>query len=106
VSRRVILETLTGQGTVLLANKRVFEAIPYALEISRTMFEDGDGKERPGLSRIAGSVDLRGHRVDSTLVGEPIELELEDGRRWQCFLRSNAGDLVNRGGLIRNVESA
>jgi len=107
VSRRVILETLKGHGAIFLGRKRIFDALPYTLEVSRTMFDDGDGNERPGLSRIDGSVGLGGQHVDASLVGEPIELQLEDGRRWQCFLRADTGELANRGGLIRNdVESA
>ncbi|HKW02713.1 MAG TPA: hypothetical protein VJN96_23015 [Vicinamibacterales bacterium] len=107
MSRRVILETLTGHGALFLGTRRIFDQLPYAVEVSRTMFDDGDGNERPGLSRIDGSVNLGGQRVNASLVGEPIELQLEDGRRWQCFLRSDTGELSNRGGLIRsNVESA
>jgi hypothetical protein len=33
------------------------------------------------------------------LIGEPIELELRDGRRWLCFVQSTDGTLVNRGGF-------
>jgi hypothetical protein len=32
-------------------------------------------------------------------IGEPIELELEGGRRWECFIQSSDGNLLNRGGI-------
>lgn len=34
------------------------------------------------------------------LLRQPIELELEDRRRWACRLQSTSGDLVDRGGLL------
>jgi hypothetical protein len=60
---------------------------------ARTM---GGTSEIPGLKSINGW--LVG-KVPFALVGESIELELEDGRRWECFIQSSNGNLVNRGDL-------
>jgi hypothetical protein len=40
-----------------------------------------------------------------SLLRQPIELELEDGRRWACVLQSTSGDLVNRTGLSGPTQS-
>ncbi len=54
-----------------------------------------------GRSHVSGFGTLDGRILSPAfpfaLEGEPIELELEDGRRWSCFYAN--GRLVNSGGL-------
>jgi hypothetical protein len=99
MDRYVTLEEFSGTGTVWFGGKAVISEVRYAIRITQRMIEArtmGGTSEIPGLKSINGWIQ---NDIPFALIGEPIELELEDGRRWQCFIQSSDGNLVNRGGL-------
>jgi hypothetical protein len=98
MDRIVTLEDLSGVGHVHKGTEVVMSDVPYEITVSRRMIDaatmSGPG-EVPGMKRIDGVLVAE---IPSNLVGESIELELEDGRRWKCFIQSRDGNLVSRGG--------
>ena len=99
MDRYVTLEEFSGKGRVWLGGEVVLTEVPYSIRITQRMIEArtmGGGSEIPGLKSINGWIQ---NDVPFALIGEPIELELEDGRRWQCFIQSSDGNLINRGEL-------
>ena len=80
-------------------NEITVQAIGYSIRISQRMIEArsmSGTTEIPGLKSIEGWLD---ESPSFELIGKSIELELEDGRRWKCFIQSGDGNLVNRGGI-------
>jgi hypothetical protein len=99
MDRYVTLEEFSGTGKIWLGDKIVMTSVKYSIRISQRMIEArtmGGTSEIPGLKSIDGW--LTGS-VPFQLVGESIELEFEDGRRWKCFIQSSDGNLMNRGGI-------
>lgn len=104
VNREVRLESLIGNGRVYHPGGSIpVETVRYRVEVSQTMLgvspgfgSSGAGEEVPGLKTVRGQIV---GAVPSlfNLVGQDIELEFEDGRRWECLLQSTDGNLVNRG---------
>lgn len=82
------VETLRGSGKIFRDGVLVLERARYVVHLS--------------TPREAGALRLEGvlmSDVPFDLLRQPIELELEDGRRWHCRLAGTSGDLVDRGGL-------
>ena len=99
----VPLETLEGKGKIWKGGVLVRSGVGYSIRISQRMIEArtmGGSSEVPGLKSIDGW--LTGD-VPFQLIGEPIELEIEDGRRWECFIKSSDGNLLNQGGFKEPV---
>ncbi len=94
-------ETLTGIGRVWHNDKVALVSVGYRIELSQTVHVDQmmDGS----TSRVGGIGHIEGMLLTTAtpynLIGEPIELELEDGRRWKCFIQSTRGNLMNSGGI-------
>ena len=99
MDRTVTLEELSGTGRVHAKGEVALEGVDYEVVISQRM---KDTSTLSGHSEVAG-LDSIGGRIASpvpdNLIGEPIELEFEDGRCWQCFIQSSSGNLVNRAGI-------
>ena len=89
--------TISGRGRIWRDGRIAVEAVDYTLACQVTTT---DSSQQPGtLPR-----PLSGHLQCSFpqwLLGTPIELELEDGRRWHCQLASSGGFLIDRGGVYR-----
>jgi len=51
----------------------------------------------PGLHRIEGSVDMRIDETDTSLVGTPLTLTLEDGRTLAVTLVDRSGRVLTEG---------
>jgi hypothetical protein len=94
-----ILEVLSGIGRVHANGEVVLDDVGYDVTVSQHMVTtrtlSGDS-EVPGLESIEGRISSP---IAFTLLGEPIELEFQDGRRWACYIQSGSGNLVNRGGI-------
>ena len=91
------LESLTGRGK-LFDGDRCLGLVTYQVETSQKMLDAGRGELIPGLGRIEGmitdgDVDL----FDLVTRNAPVTLEMQDGRRWDCWVQSTNGTLVNRG---------
>jgi hypothetical protein len=84
--------TLTGVGRILLNGQVAADGMQYHVAISRKA-EPGDG----GTHHIGGRLLSR---FPVMLIGEDVELELQDGRRWACIIQSSHGSLKNVGGAI------
>jgi len=99
MDRYVTVETPRGTGRILHDNRAVGEPVRYELVITQkridTTTHTGHG-EISGMKRVEGRIS---GPVPAALIGIPIHLELEDGRRWSCFIQSANGSLVNRGGF-------
>jgi hypothetical protein len=99
MDRHVTLEEFSGRGKIWNGGVVALANVLYSIRVSQRMIEArtmGGSSEIPGLKSIQGWI--RGN-VPFNLIGESIELELEDGRRWECFIQSSNGNLVNRGGI-------
>jgi hypothetical protein len=84
----------TSKGRIWI-DGRVAAEVSYEIATSKPERTNTDtfGKS----SDTAGFSITRGRIIgtfDETLVGKPVELELENGSRWRCFIRPN-GELVN-----------
>lgn len=86
------VETFRGRGRIYHDGQLVLEDARYVVHVS-TPREAGAA---PGVLRLEGVMMTD---VPFALLRQPIELELEDGRRWMCRLQSTSGDLVDRGGF-------
>jgi hypothetical protein len=82
-------EELSGSGRLLRYGEVVAEGVDYEITVSRE-------SDVPGVNSIEGRISPP---FPLQLIGEPIELELKDGRRWRCIIQSDSGSLVNRGGI-------
>lgn len=87
------VETLRGSGKIFRDGVLVLERARYVVHVS-TPHEAGAA---PGVLRLEG---VMMSDVPFELLRQPIELELEDGRRWLCRLEGTSGDLMDRGGLV------
>ncbi len=83
------VESLRGRGRIFQDGQLMMEAARYVVHISTP--------REPGDIRLEGVLMSD---APFSLLRQPIELELEDGRRWACRLQSTSGDLVDRGGLL------
>ena len=71
------------------------ERVQYHVSLSGTVHGAAAGD-------IAGAGYIGGRLLSSFrlwLIGESIELELQDGRRWACSIQSSHGSLQNDGGI-------
>ena len=78
----------------------VLSGVRYEIMLSSP--DRADTTTLSGRSSVEGYSDLDGRILGSLdpsldLNGQDIELELENGRRWACFV--NGSRLVNRGGI-------
>ena len=86
-------ETLSGRGTLWNGPVAVLNNVPYSITIT---IRDS------GMRRIDGSIDGDFSILTTLIMKEPppeLVLQLQDGRRWECYLTNNQGRLVNRGEL-------
>jgi hypothetical protein len=99
MSQVVTIAHFSGTGRIFRNGELALHPVDYEITISQEMIRvrshQGDD-QLPGLKRLEGTIYAP---VPFSLVGEPIELELEDGRRWKCFIQSSRGNLVNMGGI-------
>ena len=65
--------------------------VRYEIEITQNVLDGGI----PGPGRIEGKLDMPLAARD--LVGQPLRLQLEDGRVWHFSFHDNRGYAVNRG---------
>ncbi len=94
--RQASLAELTGVGRILLNGQVAADGVQYHVSLSRTMHAARGGE-------ISGDGHIGGRLLSSfpmMLIGEDIELELQDGRRWVCRVRSSHGSLKNVGGIF------
>ena len=77
--------------------------VSYSLSIIRTFIETGthdpDG-QIPGLETIEGSISGLDTFALLTLIGKPLTLVLQDGRRLNCHLKNPDGRITAIGGLL------
>jgi len=103
MDRYVTVEEHSGTGNIRQDGQIVISDIDYVFRITQRMIDASTlsgRREVPGMKSIDGWLHVTpGNHELFTLVGEPIELELRDGRRWLCFIQSSDGTMVNRGGL-------
>lgn len=86
-------ETLSGRGRIWDGEQAVLDDVPYSVTITT---------RDSGMRHIDGSIDGDFETLTTLMMAEPppkLVLELDDGRRWDCYLASNNGRLVNRGEL-------
>jgi len=86
-------ETQSGRGTLWKGEEAVLHDVPYSVTVTT---------RDSGMRHIDGSIDGDFGTLTALMVEDPLPklvLELDDGRRWECYLTSNSGRLVNRGGL-------
>jgi len=86
-------ETLSGRGTLWDGSEAALRNVPYTVTITT---------RDSGMRHIDGNIDGDFSALTSLVMKEPaakLILELEDGRRWECYLTNNYGRLVNRGEL-------
>ena len=74
-------EELSGYGRLLDAIGETIATAQYLVIV----------RQKSISGRIFASVP--------SLIGHPVELELEDRRRWPCVIQSGDGDLVSRGSI-------
>lgn len=91
--------TESGVGRIWSKGEVVVEAVEYTISHSHTQLHYST-MTGAGSMRGTGAIDGQLHgRFSMKLIGEPVELELEDGRRWKCFIQSSDGNLMNMGGI-------
>ena len=86
-------ETLSGLGTLWNGAVTVLNNVPYSFTITT---------RDSGMRHIDGSIDGDFMTLTTLIMAEPppeLILQLQDGRRWECYLTNNQGRLVNRGEL-------
>ena len=102
--RRVqeLVERLSGTGDVQHEGGAVVGRRRYELVVTREILyaEDmaGHSTRIEGLFSIEGSIAAEGFESYS-LVGKPLILRLEDGRRFPFFLQHSNGTIAARGAL-------
>jgi hypothetical protein len=103
--RTITLETLNGRGTLWHGAKAVVENATYNVVVTQRLHDTSSmsgASEVPGLKSVRGRISAEGHELFALMAtaGSPeLELELQDGRRWPCFLQSIDGTLAPRGGI-------
>lgn len=86
-------ETLSGSGTLWNGADAVLQNVPYSVTVT---------VRDSGTRHIDGSIDGDFATLTTLIMQEPppeLILQLQDGRRWECYLTNNQGRLVNRGEL-------
>lgn len=90
-----LVEECSGSGA-LIHHGALLRRVHYTINRYQGMLE-GSGMPIPGLHRIEGSVDLRADDSEAALVGEPLTLQLEDGRTLAVTLADRSGRILTEG---------
>ena len=95
-------ERFEGSGQLRNKDGGALE-VSYALSVVRTFIDtrthDGDG-QIPGPETIEGSIGGLDKFTVLTLIGKPLTLVLQDGRRLNCHLKNPEGRITVTGGLL------
>lgn len=95
-------ERLEGSGQLRNEDGGALEA-SYSLSVIRTFIDtrthDGDG-QIPGPETIEGSISGLDQSTLLTLIGKPLTLVLQDGRRLKCHLKNPDGRIKATGGVL------
>ena len=86
---------LGGIGRLLLNGQVAADGVQYHVSLSRTM-HGAPGSDISGAGHIGGRLLSP---FPAWLIGESIELEMQDGRRWACSIQSSHGSVKNVGGI-------
>lgn len=97
------IERLTGEGLVTRENGGEIGRRPYSLTVWQEVhvaqsLGPTPPTELPGLKSVEGTVRFNDDELFK-LVGESLELTLQDGRRFKFFLRNSNGAIAARGGI-------
>ena len=95
MNRLDVTEECRGVGRVSRENGEFVLDAEYDLKVLQEVRET-PSEDLPGLKRIEGTVGLG--EQDLHLVGEPLVLHIEDGRRLDFFYANLGGTIANRGG--------
>jgi len=90
-----VIEECRGVGRVYRENGEFVREAEYDLQVLQEAHET-PSQDVPGLRRIEGTIEIG--ELDLHLVGEPLVLHLEDGRRLDFFYADSGGIIANRGG--------
>jgi hypothetical protein len=90
-----LVEECSGSGA-LMHHGAVLRQVRYTINRYQGMLE-GSGMPVPGLHRIEGSVDLQVDERETRLIGEPLTLQLEDGRTLAVTLADRHGRILTEG---------
>ena len=95
-------ERFEGSGQLRNKDGGALE-VSYSLSVIRTFIDtgthDGDG-QIPGPETIEGSISGLDKFTLLTLIGKPLTLVLQDGRRLNCHLKNPDGRITATGGLL------
>lgn len=96
--RRRNVETVRGTGRIL-AEDQTDVLLPEVGYVIIVQEEVSDPPAAPGRRSARGYLvhDHFNPNVAAALVGKPVDLELDDGRRWPCSFDDAEGGLVGRG---------
>jgi hypothetical protein len=89
-----LVETYTGSGQ-LVWNGQVYAPVDYSIRRFQGMA--ASGLPIPGLHRIEGDVSLAAAGDVPSLVGEDVELRLEDGRTLRLTIADENGRVLAEG---------
>ncbi len=96
------LERFEGSGELRNKDGGALE-VSYSLSVIRTFIDTGthagDG-QIPGPETIEGSISGLDNFTLLTLIGKPLTLVLQDGRRLNCHLKNPDGLIKATGGLL------
>ena len=93
--------TISGRGRIWHNGKLALEAAGYTITCRAGDGESGDSEHDPTETKSRPLFGQLSCTFPGWLQGCPIDLELEDGRRWHCRLQTNDGAIVDCGGLYR-----
>jgi hypothetical protein len=88
-----LVEQLTGLGD-LLQDGTLLRRVRYSIARYQGMLV-GSGMPIPGVHRIEGSTDYQ--VTDTTIIGRPLTLRLEDGRTIAVTIAARDGRLLSEG---------
>jgi hypothetical protein len=95
-------ESFEGSGKLQNRDGGALE-VSYSLSVIRTFIDTGthagDG-QIPGSETIEGSISGLDKSTLSTLIGKPLTLILQDGRRLNCYLKTPDGRITATGGIL------
>jgi hypothetical protein len=95
-------ESFEGSGKLQNGDGGALE-VSYSLSVIRTFIDtrthDGAG-QIPGSETIEGSISGLDEFTLLTLIGKPLTLVLQDGRRLNCHLKNPDGRIKATGGLL------
>jgi hypothetical protein len=98
-----LVEKLNGTGEVTKEAGGTLGPRRYRLtvwqEIHRVKTMGNNVSRVEGLKSITGSIELKDDAEGFDLVGQPLVLQLEDGRRFPFFFSSSDGTIAARGQL-------